>query len=142
MGQIHAYLLMEENPVCMEDMMAALNMSRGNVSINVRELIDWGIVHKRAFPGERRDFYEAERNMQRVALAIAKERKKRELDPVIHMIRELSNVKGHPKSKEMQRFKQTLHSIKDMAEKADLMISALSVLESSRWLTWMKKQGK
>lgn len=142
MGQIHAFLLLQEEPTGTEDIMAALNMSRGNVSMNVRELIDWGLVHRRSVAGDRRDYYQAERDMQLVAMYVARERKKRELDPLIRLIHELEKVKGHPRNKELLRFKNTLHDILEMARKADGLLSALMILHPGKWLSWMKKPMK
>ena len=58
MAQVHALLLVSPVSMTTEDIMDALQISRGNVNMNVRDLIDWGIVRKVLKPGERKEFFE------------------------------------------------------------------------------------
>ena len=57
MAQIHALLLVTNKPLCAEDIMASLQISRGNANMNLRALMDWGLVHKEFKTGERREFF-------------------------------------------------------------------------------------
>jgi len=86
MAQIHALLLITEKPMSTEDIMKELNISRGNVNMNVRELITWGIVHKILKIGERKEFFTAEKDIYKTAIQILKERRKRELGPVLELL--------------------------------------------------------
>src|SRR5688500_19835214 len=81
MAQIHALLLIAPEPMSAEEIMEALDISRGNANMNVRELMNWGIVEKVLVPGERKEFFISEKDIWKAATAIARERKKRELDP-------------------------------------------------------------
>ena len=63
MAQIHALLLISEKALSAEDIMKELNISRGNVNMNVRELMLWGIVHKVLKFGERKEFFTAEKDI-------------------------------------------------------------------------------
>src|SRR5438046_438408 len=82
MAQVHALLLISPEPLSDEDIMEELKISRGNANMNLRELINWGLVEKEHVKGERREFFSAEKDIWKVAMQIAKERKKRELEPV------------------------------------------------------------
>lgn len=89
MGQIHALLMISPQPLTTDQIMAELEISRGNVSMNLRSLMEWGVVHKVYMPGDRKEFYASEKDAWKMALQIAKERKRRELDPLIQSIQQL-----------------------------------------------------
>lgn len=81
MGQLHALLLTAKEPLSVDNMMSRLNMSRGNVSMNIRELKHWGVVHVVYLKGDRKTYYRAEDDIWIILERILKERKKRELEP-------------------------------------------------------------
>lgn len=83
MAQIHALLMVAHEPLTAEQIMAELHISRGNVSMNLRELINWGIVRRTNLPGDRRDFFATEADVWAMFQIIMRERKKRELDPLV-----------------------------------------------------------
>src|SRR4030081_2780806 len=85
MAQVHALLLVSPEPLSQVDLMEQLNISRGNVNMNIRELIDWGLVERVIIPGERKEFFTAEKDIWKVARQITRERKKRELDPMLKL---------------------------------------------------------
>ena len=74
MAQIHALLFVSPKPLSMEDIMEALEISRGNASMNIRGLLDWGIVYKVNVAGERKEFFTSEKDVTELSRQIAKER--------------------------------------------------------------------
>lgn len=86
MGQIHALLMVSPDPMTMDQIIEELGVSRGNVSMNLRSLLEWGVVHKVFIPGDRKEYYASEKDAWKMALQIARERKRRELDPVIETL--------------------------------------------------------
>ena len=82
MAQIQALLFISTKPLSMEDIMSELKISRGNTSMNLRQLMDWGIVYKELIPGERREFFTTEKDVEELARHIAKERSRREINPL------------------------------------------------------------
>src|SRR5687767_13928545 len=76
-AQIHAVLMIAPEAASMEEIMEELKISRGNASMNLRALMDWGIVYKASKPGERREFFIAEKDLDELATKIARERSKR-----------------------------------------------------------------
>ena len=76
MSQIHALLIISTEPLSTEQVMEELKVSRGNVNMNIRALMEWGLVKKELIPGERREFFSAGKDIWQVARQIAKERKK------------------------------------------------------------------
>lgn len=133
MAQIQALLFISTKPLSMEDIMADLQISRGNTSMNLRQLIDWGIVTKTLVPGERKEFFSTEKDVQELARIIAKERSRREIKPVIKVLDEVSSIKddGSEKTKELIKQTKALHSL---TKDADAMINKL-VEQKQNWLT-------
>jgi HTH-type transcriptional regulator, glycine betaine synthesis regulator len=83
MGELFALLYITGEDWTAEDVRERLRVSRGNVSMNLRELINWGVVHKVHRQGERREYYRAELDVWTLFRRILRERKRRELDPTL-----------------------------------------------------------
>ena len=88
MGEIFAFLYITGQPQCTDDVMERLNISRGNASMSLRALGNWGIIRRMHRPGERRDYFESLGDVWEMFSIIAAERKRRELDPVLETIRQ------------------------------------------------------
>jgi DNA-binding transcriptional regulator GbsR (MarR family) len=89
MAQIHALLLISQEALSADDIIEELQISRGNANMNIRALIDWGLVYKELKPGERREFFVAEKDMWEVVKNIIIQRKKRELEPMLRVLDEI-----------------------------------------------------
>jgi len=125
MAQIHALLLISPDPLSAEDIMEELTISRGNANMNLRELIDWGLLQKVIIPGERKEFFSAEKDIWKVARQIVKERKKRELDQMIPALKELSDVEGDRKDKAVKTFTETINNIRKFSDQADRTLDTM-----------------
>jgi DNA-binding transcriptional regulator GbsR (MarR family) len=88
MAQIHALLFVTGGPLEVNDIMDRLLISRGNASMNLRELMDWGIVRRFRAPGDRKDSYVSDHDPYQMFLRVVRERKRREIDPTDAAIRE------------------------------------------------------
>jgi DNA-binding transcriptional regulator GbsR (MarR family) len=88
MAQIHALLFISSEHLSANEIMEELQISRGNVSMALRELIAWGIVNRVHMKGERREFYTTEKDVWSMFRIIARERKRREVDPTITVLHE------------------------------------------------------
>lgn len=126
MAQVHALLLISPEPITQDDIMEQLNISRGNVNMNTRELIDWGLVDRIIVPGERKEYFTAEKDIWKVAKQITKERKKRELDPMIKLLDQLADVDGDKKDKNVKQFVETVSNIKKLGMQADKMLDVVT----------------
>lgn len=137
MAQIHALLLIHETPLSADEIMQELQISRGNANMNIRALIDWGLVHKELKAGERKEYFVAEKDMWEVIRKIIAQRKKKELEPMLKVLDELTEVKGSPQ--ETENFTKVIRDIKLFSSKADSMLDAL-VKSDSNWFvgTFMK----
>jgi DNA-binding transcriptional regulator GbsR (MarR family) len=87
-AQIHALLFLSARPLNAEEIAAALAVARSNVSTSLRELQGWGIVRVTHLLGDRRDHFESMKDVWEMFRIIVDERKKREVDPVLAMLRE------------------------------------------------------
>ena len=76
MAQIHALLLISQGALSTEEIMDRLKISRGNANMNTRALQDWGLVYKEHHIGERKEFFRAEKDTNKVARSIARERRR------------------------------------------------------------------
>ncbi|NUM79551.1 HTH domain-containing protein [bacterium] len=92
MGQLYALLFASDEPLTLDDMSEQLGISRGNVSMNIRALKEWGIIRKVRIKGDRKDYYELDEDMWRVIIHFVRERKKRELEPVLDTIGRSSDL--------------------------------------------------
>jgi DNA-binding transcriptional regulator GbsR (MarR family) len=134
MAQIHAFLLVAPEAQSAEDIMEALQISRGNVNMNVRDLMDWGIVRKVLRTGERREFFEAEKDIWKVAMQVAKERKKRELEPILQILDQVSVIEANITDPQVKEFAQTVENIKKFAQNADSLLgTAIKAEENWFW---------
>ena len=134
MAQIHALLLVSPDPLTSEDIMDQLKISRGNVNMNVRELMDWGIVEKILKQGERKEYFLAEKDIWKVAMRIVKERKRREVDPVLTTLEELKNVEGDKTSSDVKTFLSTINDIQSFALQASKGLDGLVKMDE-HWFT-------
>ena len=132
MAQIHALLLVSADPLSAEDIMEQLNISRGNANMNIRELINWGLVQRILITGERREFFTAEKDIWKVVKQIVKERKKRELEPMLRLLDQLAEVEGDRKDKQVKSFLDTVNGIKKLGVQADKTLDVM-VKSDEHW---------
>jgi HTH-type transcriptional regulator, glycine betaine synthesis regulator len=92
MAEIHALLYIAGQPLCTDDVMARLHISRGNGSMSLRALCDWGIVRRVHRLGERREYFESLGDVWEMFSIIAAERKRREMDPVLETIKQCQRM--------------------------------------------------
>jgi len=137
MGQIHALLLIATRPLSCDDIMSELSISRGNVNMNIRALIDWNLVQKEFLQGERRDYFVAEKDVFSMFKAVIEMRKKKELDPMLKVLGELSIVEAE--CKDSQEFCRVVRDLTHFSKKADAALNNVTAAESN-WLfgTFMK----
>jgi DNA-binding transcriptional regulator GbsR (MarR family) len=139
MAQVHALLLISENPLSTDDIMDGLSISRGNANMNIRELMNWELVHKAIIPGDRKEYFSAEKDIWKVATRIMQQRKKRELDPMVRLLDELSNVEGDKRSTEIKSFTDTINNIKKFSVHAEkIMDMMIKAEENWFWGSFLK----
>lgn len=87
-GQIYALLFIAERPLNADEIAETLNFSRSNVSMGLKELGAWNLVRMQHLPGDRRDYFSTPDDVWAIFRTLAEERRKREIDPTLSMLRE------------------------------------------------------
>ena len=119
MAEIHALLYIVGTPQCTDDVMERLHISRGNASMSLRALCDWGIVRRMHRRGERREYFETLSDEWEMFSIIAAERKRREMDPVLETIRQCQQMLDEQtigkaaRNEAVQITRQRLHGMED-----------------------------
>ena len=131
MAQIHALLLCSIPELSAEQIMEQLEISRGNANMNLRALIDIGLIHKKLKTGDRREYFFAEKNMLKVVRQIIQHRKRKELAPLLEM---LEAVKGiSEKGSETDEFIGTIDDIQLFAQRTDKLLDIMLEADAE-WL--------
>ncbi|QNN41488.1 GbsR/MarR family transcriptional regulator [Pedobacter roseus] len=139
MAQVHALLLISPEALTTEEIMEQLSISRGNANMTLRDLIGWGLIEKQHKAGERKEYFFADKDVWNIARQVAKERKKRELEPVLKILNELSTVNGDEKDPEFITFKKSIKDINKLAGNVDKTLETmLKAEESWFWGSVMK----
>jgi DNA-binding transcriptional regulator GbsR (MarR family) len=132
MAQIHALLMVSPQALSADEIMDELQISRGNANMNIRALMDWGLVYKELKAGDRKEYFVAEKDMWIVIKKIIINRKKKELEPIIKLLDELSSVKGNDEHSE--EFVKVISDIKMFSNKADSTLDTLIKADSNWFL--------
>ena len=131
MAQIHALLLIAPSELNAEQIRDELQISMGNANMNLRALIDWGLVYKEHKAGERKEFFRAEKDMLEIVKQIIHQRKKKELEPLTKVLNELSSVKAE--DEESAEFVKMINEIKLFSGKTDVLLERIATSDSN-WL--------
>ncbi|MFT6203310.1 MAG: DNA-binding transcriptional regulator GbsR (MarR family) [Spirosomataceae bacterium] len=132
MSQIHALLLLSETALNADQIMEQLTISRGNVNMNLRELMSWGLINKQLLQGERKEYFTAEKDIWKVARLIAKRRKRREIEPVIEVMDEIKDA-IKPDTQEKKEFLKVINDISKVGGFADSTMTAI-IKSEENWL--------
>ena len=123
MGQIHGLLLISAKPLCMDQVMEQLEISRGNACMNLKSLVEWGLVYRKCQDGCRKEYFVAEKDMFKVFRQIVIHRKREELEPLIQMVDQYDEIQNQcPESSE---FCKVLKDIKYFSAKADATLDSM-----------------
>ena len=127
MAEIHALLYIAGQPMNTDDVMAALDISRGSASMTLKALQEWGIVSRIHLRGDRKEYFQAEQDVWKLFRIILRERKKREIDPLLESLRELRRVTG---KSPILRAGKTAFPIKAVNERLDDMVEFIEMIDS------------
>jgi len=139
MAQIHALLLTNEEGMSTEDVMDQIQLSRGNVNINLRELVNWGLIAKQNKLGERKEFFRAHHDVYHMAQSILAERKKREFIPIQDLLRKLKTTKMEGPKEEVKHFNKLVDDLDDFISHLDQLSDLLTKMNENRFFKRMIK---
>ncbi|WP_137125541.1 GbsR/MarR family transcriptional regulator [Roseomonas sp. HF4] len=129
-GQIYALLYVSPRPLCADDIVDALGVSRSNVSMGLRELQAWNLVLLRHIPDDRRDHFTTPEDVWQILRVLAEERKKREVDPTLSVLRELLMQK--PGSEVEQHAQARMAEMHGLIERLTTWYEDVKRLETDR----------
>ncbi|WP_231758279.1 GbsR/MarR family transcriptional regulator [Microbulbifer elongatus] len=135
-GQMFALLTIHSEPVNADQLAEALKISRGNVSMGLKELQAWRLIELHHQPGDRKDYFTAAGSIWDLARTVFEERRKRELDPTLTLLRQLLLTEpGDAQEAEAQKKIQEVYSLLEML---DQFANTLSKLDEKDLLKLMK----
>ncbi len=126
-GQIHALLYISTKPLDAEAIGTALSVARSNVSASVRELLAWGLIRRVHILGDRRDHFEAVADPWEMLTILAQERKRREIDPTITVLRECAAELSGASLEERQARKR-LDALRSLIESVSALLDEFTAL--------------
>ncbi len=121
MAQIHALLMTASQPMTTDEVMEELEISRGNAHTNLKELVAWGLLRPVIRKGERRDFFEAEKDVWQIFTMIARERKRREIEPALAILNKCADESREIKTPEGKAFHEQMRQLEDFVSFASKM---------------------
>ena len=117
-GQIYALIFVAPRPLNAEEIAEALEFSRSNVSMGLKELQAWRLVHLRHLPGDRREYFEAPGDAWEVFRTLAEERRRREIEPTLTMLRNaLLEEATTPEDRHAQQRMKDMHDLIEMTSR-------------------------
>jgi DNA-binding transcriptional regulator GbsR (MarR family) len=139
-GQIYALLYVSPTPLCAEDIVEAVGVSRSNVSMSLRELQAWNLVLLKHKPDDRRDFFTTPDDVWQILRTLAEERKKREVDPTLSVLREI--LMQQPASEEERYAQARMSEMHGLIEQLTNWYDDVRQLETERLATLLSLGAK
>jgi len=115
MAQIHALLMVTPEPLSTDQVMDDLQISRGNAHTNLKDLVGWGLVRIVVKKGERKEFFEAEKDVWKIFTIVLRERKRREIDPAIMLLQDCAERTKGETSAEGKAFYDQMKELEKFA---------------------------
>ncbi len=149
MAEIHALLFISNQPLCTDDLMDELQVSRGNVSMNLRQLVTWGLAERVHHRGDRKEYFVAESDVWAMFEIISRERRRREIEPIVETIdrcrsmlkEELKGLKGD-RRREVEQFRQRLDDMQEFLSLVNSLFNLLVKVGKSKVGDVMKTLGR
>jgi hypothetical protein len=129
MAQIHALLMTAAVPMSTDEVMEALEISRGNAHANLKELVAWGLLRVVVRKGERREYFEAEKDVWRIFTVVARERKRREIDPALEVVRKCAEESRGIATPEGRAFHEQMRQLEEFVEFASRMADRVAMMK-------------
>ena len=129
MAQIHALLMISEKALSTDDVMEELAISRGNANMNLRSLADWGLIRTVFVKGDRKEYFQSEKNVWNMFCRIARERKKREIEPVIDTMQECLSMVEHDKASAL--FRGRMSELLDLVKTLEFALGKVASQEKN-----------
>ena len=131
MAQIHALLMTSDQALTTDDVMAELKISRGNAHQNLRDLVGWGLVRSVIRKGERKEYFEAEKDIWRMFCIVSRERKRREVEPALKALQVCEEQTRGLRGDKAVAFNKQIKALATFVGQADSILERVSRSEES-----------
>jgi DNA-binding transcriptional regulator GbsR (MarR family) len=139
-GQIYALLYVAREPLNADEIAESLGFSRSNVSMGLKELESWRLTKVQHQPGDRREYFSAPEDIWAIFRTLAEERRKREVDPTLTLLREaLMQTVNNEEDRHAQKRMREMH---EMMELMTDWFSDVQKMESKQLVALMKLGAK
>ncbi len=129
MAQIHALLMTSPVAMTTDEVMEDLEISRGNAHTNLKELVAWGLIRVVVKKGERREYFEAEKDVWSIFTIVARERKRREIEPALAILNKCAEESREIDSTEGKAFYDQMRALEDFVGFASKMSDRVSSMK-------------
>ena len=132
MAQIHACLMISTQPLSTQEVMDELEISRGNANTNLRDLVEWGLIRTITYKGDRKEYFEAEKDVWKMFCTITKVRRRKEISPTLELLRQCKDAKGRSKSDEEKAFFEQVSNLESFVSLADSTMDKVAKSERNK----------
>ena len=139
-GQIYALLYVSPRALNADDIGEALAFSRSNVSMGLKELQSWNLVRLQHLPGDRREYFQAPEDVWMIFRTLAEERRKREIDPTLSMLREA--LMEQPSTEDDIHAQARMKQMHDLVELMTGWLAEVQKMDSATLVSLMKMGAK
>ncbi len=139
MAQIHALLITTPGPLTTDEIMDDLKISRGNAHGNLRELVSRGLVRSVIRKGERKEYFEAEKDVWKMFCIVMRERSRRELRPAMNVLQDCATRTRGLRGAEAAAFNAQIKALSDYLQLAESVTAKISASEQNKMVPWALK---
>lgn len=139
MAQIHALMITSPRPLSTDEIMEDLKISRGNAHGNLRELVSWGLIRSVIRKGERKEYFEAEKEVWKMFCIIMNERRRREMKPAMEVLGECAERTKGLKGPEADAFNKQIRALSDFLAMSDNIVTKITASQQSSVIPWAMK---
>lgn len=132
MAQIHALLMTSPEPMSTDEVMEELRISRGNANTNLRDLVGWGLVRSVLRKGERKEYFEAEKDVWKMFCIIARERKRREISPAMEVLQRCAEKTKGLKNRQAEDFHNQMITLFEFLRLGERVLETVAASEQNR----------
>ena len=112
MAQVNALLFMEGRPLNTDEIMERLSISRGNASMTLRTLVEWGMITRTHNAKDRKDYYAGEQDVWKLFATVARTRKQREVEPLVSRLQALLDAAPAGNDAQRRKIEELLDFVK------------------------------
>ncbi len=135
-GQMYGLLVISTEALTANELSEQLNISRGNVSMGIKELQSWRLIQVQHKPGDRKEYYKPAGSIWEMANRVFEERRKREIDPTLSMLRD--SLLNEPANDDEVYAQEKMHEIHDLLENITFFAAELQGMNPDKLNTLMK----